>query len=141
MRPEGRLAVLWPQASTAKRDGPRVVNLGVNLGLNKEFGQRVAGLFFSEFFIIDTLRKWGMSDHTSRACCGGDTVTDPFNTYLICMPTLQHYFIILLYGQGTEVWGDYMNLGKTHGRSRIQIQICLTSRLFQKSLFPLDPMT
>lgn len=62
MRPEGRLAVLWPQASTAKRDGPRVVNLGVNLALNKDFGQRVAGLLFSEFFIIDTLRKCGMRE-------------------------------------------------------------------------------
>lgn len=35
-----------------------------------------------------------------------------------------------------EAWGDYVNLGKTHSRTRIQIQICLTPRTFQKS-FPL----
>lgn len=72
---EGRLA------GTAKRDEPKPWD--VNLGLNKEFGQRVGGTPLHRDLIADTLREWRRRDHMSKASCVGDRMTDPFNTYLI----------------------------------------------------------
>lgn len=56
-------------------------------------------------------------------------VTGPVNpSHFICMPSLQHDFIILLYRKETEAWGDEADLGKKHGRIRIQNPDLLDSK-------------
>lgn len=70
---------LWPHAATAKRDGAKPCS--VNLGLRKVSVQRAGGeeLPITEFLAINRTTEQGRSDHTSRAHCGGDRASGPFN--------------------------------------------------------------
>ena len=129
LRPEGGLARLWPRAGTAKGAGAQP--WGINIGLNKLSSQAVGGGGVQR-------ARGGASTHPEPAGRGRHSPIQ-YLLHLLCVSAPQTQFIFLFYRQETKAWGDYLYLGRTYSRIRIQVQICRTPGPFQKSAFPLDP--